>query len=679
MTLADKLLEISFPKFPHFKSEFKWSSYTLEELAINKFSNFKEVEFRKNFIVYVGAPNDNENDTENYIKKMFDGIAYKDKNRSGDYEKDFDTKLANIRLFISHDGAYLLENYEKTAIDKDEIAIFLEIPKNDIFSDNVFLIKAGENAKQYAESILAHKWTQDKYILSKEQITELLETISTGKIFWDKVVSTINSIENFVIDSITNIGISALDTITDFFSKKIRIDEKTWNSGHSEYSLEFLEKNIVAYLYQKHNEIKDFVKNNNTILPNWAINIIESFGKIIENIIIEIVEIKEEAENLWAFICGLWNGLMDLISDIFTLLNLLFQGVKLHNSYQKNEGYYKSLVSEYLDNVLQALANLDWKTVIKKGVISFIELKQYIYYELPEQLYEKLQNLNTTELNYYEGYIVFNIVEFLLPPLKIAKLSKTSKSEKVVDLLEEIIANANKITKPIKKESQEVAELFFQTINGFIGILIKGADEVSKFIDEFNDAIKRWLREIFGLASEKRILDDVDKGKIKLDEKPDGSKRHPNDQTRYASYSEIKARWFLENHTFQIGTQTGKLKYISINRINDLDTPIRQGIDGVYQFSNQPPKYVIVEVKMNTKENPKWNPKVDTAKTASGSSQMTDVWIDYNLDIEFGQAKALAIGADYIGVLIGVSKTYEPILKVLDKNAKPIHHIFKKK
>lgn len=83
--------------------------------------------------MYVGSPSANSTETENYILGSFSGIHYIDDNNDNQYEKEFDTQLSDIRLFISYDGAYLLQTYDKTTVEKDEIAIFLEVPKDDIF------------------------------------------------------------------------------------------------------------------------------------------------------------------------------------------------------------------------------------------------------------------------------------------------------------------------------------------------------------------------------------------------------------------------------------------------------------------------------------------------------------------------------------------------------------------
>lgn len=45
---------------------------------------------------------------------------------------------------------------------------------------------------------------------------------------------------------------------------------------------------------------------------------------------------------------------------------------------------------------------------------------------------------------------------------------------------------------------------------------------------------------------------------------------------------------FFEDNTFRIGKNEGTLKYISLDKVTDLDAPIRKEIDAVYEFSTPP-------------------------------------------------------------------------------------------
>jgi len=494
--LAAKLKQPLFPKIQRFKSVYNWSKQSLDILTINNFSNFREVRFKNNFWVYIGGPNDGEAAIQSYIEGKFSGIYYNDNNHNKKYEKEFDSKLADIRLYISYDGAYLLQNFDKTTVKDDEIAIFLEVPKDDIFSDNILLIKAGVNAKQYTEEVLKHTWTKDKFVLTENEIIQLLEAIDTGKSFWDQVI---NKIENYVVDTISDIAITVFSEIADFFGTTIRIEEKRWNINHPQYSLGQIESDIIQFLNDKNKKIDTFLEGKTTI-PSWAINIIKTSQRIIKGIIGGIESFTEDIGVVWAFICGLWNGLMDLISGIFALIKLLVDGVKVHHQYSQNKGYYKSLAIEYIDNALQAMVNLDWIAIIKKGLQEFQDLMNYIFIELPVQIWDKASALNPTEIIYYLGYIIFNIVEFLLPPLKIAKLAKAAKLENVVAAFDDMVAGITKVGKQVSKAAEDLAELFFRLVDNFIQILKKGTEDISKFIGDIYQAIKKWIQETFGIG-----------------------------------------------------------------------------------------------------------------------------------------------------------------------------------
>lgn len=68
-----------------------------------------------------------------------------------------------------------------------------------------------------------------------------------------------------------------------------------------------------------------------------------------------------------------------------------------------------------------------------------------------------------------------------------------------------------------------------------------------------------------------------------------------------------------------------------------LDDKIKKGIDAIYEnelFDGKPPppKYVISEVKANTKNNPLFNAINKLNKTKYGGKQMSKSWIRYNIN-----------------------------------------------
>ena len=59
-------------------------------------------------------------------------------------------------------------------------------------------------------------------------------------------------------------------------------------------------------------------------------------------------------------------------------------------------------------------------------------------------------------------------------------------------------------------------------------------------------------------------------------------------------------------------------KRISYDRVESLDDKIKQGIDGVYECKNPPPKYIIGEAKYDTSQ---------LRILPNGTKQMSDEWI----------------------------------------------------
>lgn len=81
---------------------------------------------------------------------------------------------------------------------------------------------------------------------------------------------------------------------------------------------------------------------------------------------------------------------------------------------------------------------------------------------------------------------------------------------------------------------------------------------------------------------------------------------------------------YFETQTFRIGGNKGKLKRVSSRTVKTFDDKIVSGIDGIYEFSSPPPKYIISEVKYN---------KATLSKevTKSGGSQMSKKWVNFDL------------------------------------------------
>ena len=90
-------------------------------------------------------------------------------------------------------------------------------------------------------------------------------------------------------------------------------------------------------------------------------------------------------------------------------------------------------------------------------------------------------------------------------------------------------------------------------------------------------------------------------------------------------------------------------KRISYDRVESLDDKIKQGIDGVYEYKNPPPKYIIKEAKYDTSQ---------LRTLPNGTKQMSDEWIfnQRRLEKAVGYAKAKEIRKEFARNPNNVSK-----------------------
>ncbi|MGF7108299.1 hypothetical protein [Treponema pedis] len=119
----------------------------------------------------------------------------------------------------------------------------------------------------------------------------------------------------------------------------------------------------------------------------------------------------------------------------------------------------------------------------------------------------------------------------------------------------------------------------------------------------------------------KQIIDDVNSGKIKLEDYQ-GHKKGNN--TRKSNYGEMNTDLHFEKID-KLNGKAVKLKPLH-EKVTDIDSPIKHGIDHVYECSSPPPKYVIVESKYGSS-------KLSTLSDGE-TKQMSETWIKGNKRLE---------------------------------------------
>ncbi|TQR19178.1 T7SS effector LXG polymorphic toxin [Psychrobacillus vulpis] len=146
-----------------------------------------------------------------------------------------------------------------------------------------------------------------------------------------------------------------------------------------------------------------------------------------------------------------------------------------------------------------------------------------------------------------------------------------------------------------------------------------------------------------------KVIEDIETGRISLE-----TTKHKG------NYGEMKMDVHFESQGYT---------RISLNRVTSLDDKIVQGIDGVYENSGLPPKYIIGEAKYGISQ---------LSNTKTGK-QMSEEWVDSRnrLDKALGREKADEIRMELLlnpenieSVLVKVGKDGEVSQLILDEFGK---------
>ncbi|KAA0774937.1 hypothetical protein DT250_05230 [Bacillus sp. AR2-1] len=152
-------------------------------------------------------------------------------------------------------------------------------------------------------------------------------------------------------------------------------------------------------------------------------------------------------------------------------------------------------------------------------------------------------------------------------------------------------------------------------------------------------------------AQQRTVIESVESGEVAL-----------KTTKRKGNYGEMKMDDFFESQTYT---------RISDDRVLTLDQKIVKGIDGVYENSAPPPKYVIAEAKYNTAQ---------LSNTKDGK-QMSETWIDGSRRLEstVGEEMADKIREEMLlnpenvqNILINVDKDGNVVKSILDSSGKKI-------
>ncbi|WP_288438432.1 zincin-like metallopeptidase toxin domain-containing protein [uncultured Chryseobacterium sp.] len=459
--------------------------------------------------------------------------------------KDVKNFAFKVIIFSSTEATKLKECFEVSNPKGREILIFVEDNSTDSVSGTYGAIKISNDVLSFLNSKnrLAYDVYDNNEIykeikavvpeLSDDQIQSLLRNgfiedyrVDIAKTYF-KVASFFSSGISLIHPSLGILTNDALRATTSTVLEKIiqfieaaRLEENRWQPDAPELENGEIDKNykyspiissgknedgsinftiISRYLKAMLTEQNDFVKLALNIRKDFkhdsqpkglleilyksyldAYYIMHDIASNLESLSeIEILKYGTKVYN--AILCGIWNGLIDSISALFSMIKMVYDGITLGKDFAKNIEKYLPALLEQFDETIQAIKNL-----------SFTEIVTYIY--------TKLKKIKLTFdpiacgyfLGYIYGFIISLIIEIIVGtlisggaldiPIIIQKLEET-----ILGIFRLGWSIVKGVALKIRTFSKFVVKSIKNLIEGFqelITFLKKGWPEIKKVIDE---------------------------------------------------------------------------------------------------------------------------------------------------------------------------------------------------
>ncbi|WP_295204398.1 zincin-like metallopeptidase toxin domain-containing protein [uncultured Chryseobacterium sp.] len=243
---------------------------------------------------------------------------------------------------------------------------------------------------------------------------------------------------------------------------------------------------------------KDFRKSTQPkgfpeILYNLYLSAYDTIYDVITNLedISNLDIIKYSIQTYNALLCGVWNGLVDAVSGIFAMIKMIYDGITMGKDFAQNIDQYLPVLLEQFDEAVQAIKE-----------ISFSETAKYID--------EKLKKINLTfdpvACSYFTGYafgfIISLIIEIIVGILISGGILDIPI---IIQKLEEAIFGIFRIGWGVVKGAARKIRTFSKFVVKSIKDLIKGFEELIKFLKGERGSFKKIIDDVFEASSIKKI------------------------------------------------------------------------------------------------------------------------------------------------------------------------------
>lgn len=495
------------------------------------------------------------------------------------YKSRFSQMIGGIDvvLFASKNGAFLLQRYMEALPSSKQLILFLEI--NDEYNySTVMRIVAGADLTKNKDlpfnDILTFTRKHEVAVSPKA-----LEDLIKNGIYRNKVgfVSWLLGLKDASVGQIFSFfKQEILEGAAHFFIEgiadnvaKLRISENGWNPdakegeydpalipdvlyeelkkfyehttpGNPYENLEGQKKinsRIIKSLFERINGVKsDFnnlLSNGENFFPAFIFKKIKQslnlfFKQIdkIEEFLIDpltgmqhIIYRSHQITN--AFLCGIYNSLIDIIAGIFSIVGFIFKAVAAMDKVNDRKVEYGEMFLELMEDLMEGIMKFDYVDFFKQcltfQIRTIIRLVMWVDEKVPQFTLEKAA--------YYYGYIIGIIIDIIVETLLTGGAAAVAKLAKTVESF---------ILNPLEKISKAITQAgnFLTRIMEFISMLLR---EFKKGTKEIFSKLGKVLDEVFGFGdevadhaltpAEKRVKEKNRRRQEKLDRKNDPTKR----------------------------------------------------------------------------------------------------------------------------------------------------------
>ncbi|MDQ0066686.1 hypothetical protein [Chryseobacterium lathyri] len=462
------------------------------------------------------------------------------------YKSRFSQMIGGIDvvLFASKNGAFLLQRYMEALPSSKQLILFLEIDDEYNYS-TVMRVVAGadltKNKEELFDDILTFTRKHEVSVPPKA-----LEDLIKNGIYRNKVsfISWFLSLKDASVGQIfTFFKQEILEGAASFFIEgiadnitKLRISESGWNpyvkegdydpafipatlyeelkkfyehegSGNPYENLEGQKKinsKIVKTLFERINGVKtDFnhlLSNAEHFFPAFIFKKIKQslnlfFSQIdkIEQFLIDPITgmqhiIYKSHQIANAFLCGIYNSLIDIVAGIFSIVGFIFKAVAAMDKVNDRKVEYGEMFLELMEDLMEGIIKFDYADFFKQCLT--LQIRTVI--RLVKWVDTKVSQLTLEKAAYYYGYIIGIIIDLIVETLLTGGAAAVAKLARTVESF---------ILNPLEKISKAITQAgnFMTRIMEFISMILR---EFKKGSKEIFAKLKKILDEVFGFGDE---------------------------------------------------------------------------------------------------------------------------------------------------------------------------------